>query len=215
MRLLIAILSFLLKVLTSGRTKPRPIDPIPIATPIRLPERVTRPKWDAFCEELGELESGNRYDIVNSYGYLGRYQFGLARLTDFGLCVRKPGTKGWANTKFQWANGFSQQQFLRNKELQDRVFEAHIHRHKRRIEEKYKHLVGQKIRGVQVTIAGMLACFHLVGEGGFQKLLRGSESSDAFGTNALTYMRIFQKHTVPDDLKDITIFELRRDSRFA
>ena len=30
-----------------------------------------------FLNKLGHKESGNRYDVVNSYGYMGRYQFGM------------------------------------------------------------------------------------------------------------------------------------------
>ena len=216
MKFILNLLLFALRLLTR-RSKPScdTPAPIPVSIKISIPEEVVRPEWDAFCTELGRLESDNRYTIVNSYGYLGRYQFGLARLTDFGICHRKPGVKGFKNSSFFWAEGFSQQQFLRNKELQDVLFEAHIARHRAVILKKYHSKVGTKIRSVEITMAGMLACFHLVGEGGFRKLLRGGYSSDAYGTNALTYLRIFQKHRVPDDLKDTNVYKLRRDSRFS
>ena len=42
-----------------------------------------------FLDAIGHRESGNRYDIVNSYGYLGRYQFGKATLKGLGFKVTK------------------------------------------------------------------------------------------------------------------------------
>lgn len=216
MKFLINLLLFAFRLLTR-RSKPsceEPV-PIPVSTQIRLPDEAVRPEWDAFCTELGRLESNNKYDVVNTYGYLGRYQFGLARLTDLGLCHRKPGVKGFDNSSFFWSEGFSQQQFLRNQELQDVLFEAHMARHRAVIAKKYQDRVGTLIRDVKITVPGMLACFHLVGEGGFRKLLRGDNPSDAYGTSALKYLRIFQTHTIPYELRDTTLFELKRDSRFS
>lgn len=40
--------------------------------------------WSALKESLGYTESGGRYDIVNPWNYLGKYQFGEARLADIG-----------------------------------------------------------------------------------------------------------------------------------
>ena len=37
--------------------------------------------------QLGFRESGNRYDIVNSYGYMGKYQFGKSTLKGLGFKV--------------------------------------------------------------------------------------------------------------------------------
>ena len=34
----------------------------------------------AFLDAIGFRESGNRYDIVNRYGYMGKYQFGKRTL---------------------------------------------------------------------------------------------------------------------------------------
>ena len=33
---------------------------------------------------LGKRESNNKYTVINTYGYLGKYQFGGAALTDLG-----------------------------------------------------------------------------------------------------------------------------------
>ena len=54
-----------------------------------------------FRNAIGFKESSNRYGVVNSLGYLGRYQFGTARLSDFGLCARVSGTQGFVNDDFE------------------------------------------------------------------------------------------------------------------
>ncbi len=40
--------------------------------------------YEAFLEALSGSESGGKYDIVNRYGYLGKYQFGEMALMDLG-----------------------------------------------------------------------------------------------------------------------------------
>lgn len=40
--------------------------------------------YEAFLLALGLRESSGRYDVVNPYGYLGKYQMGEAALIDAG-----------------------------------------------------------------------------------------------------------------------------------
>jgi len=55
----------------------------PTLTP-NLPEKLeTTPKikkivkdYYAFLDAIGQQESGNRYNVVNRFGYMGRFQFG-------------------------------------------------------------------------------------------------------------------------------------------
>ena len=42
-----------------------------------------------FLSKLGYKESGNRYDVVNSYGYMGKYQFGRSTLEGLGYYISK------------------------------------------------------------------------------------------------------------------------------
>ena len=42
-----------------------------------------------FLKAIGFKESGNRYDIVNSYGYMGKYQFGKSTLKTLKIKVTK------------------------------------------------------------------------------------------------------------------------------
>ena len=44
---------------------------------------------DLFLDALGYQESGNRYWVVNRYGYMGRYQFGRETLQGLGYYVTR------------------------------------------------------------------------------------------------------------------------------
>ena len=41
--------------------------------------------FNGFKEALAFRESGGRYDIVSSFGYLGKYQFGASTLKRFNI----------------------------------------------------------------------------------------------------------------------------------
>ena len=36
--------------------------------------------YELFLDAMGHQESGNRYNVVNRYGYMGKYQFGKSTL---------------------------------------------------------------------------------------------------------------------------------------
>ena len=38
-----------------------------------------------FLNDIGHRESGNRYDITNTWGYMGKYQFGKSTLKRFRI----------------------------------------------------------------------------------------------------------------------------------
>lgn len=135
------------------------------------------PGFRDFKSALGGRESSNNYQAKNKYGYLGRYQFGLARLTDFGLCRRKEETTGWSNACFEWVAPFSEEMFLGAPPLQDLVFIAHVSDLRRRL---------------SIFESGLVAGAHLNGFGGIQELLfKGESSKDALGTSILEYIKRF------------------------
>ena len=60
------------------------LQPKPVNLLVELPEFepieiITKTQND-FLDALGHRESGNRYDVINKFGYLGKYQFGKATL---------------------------------------------------------------------------------------------------------------------------------------
>ena len=43
----------------------------------------------AFLHNIGHYESGNRYSIVNKWGYMGRYQFHISTVEAVGIKTTK------------------------------------------------------------------------------------------------------------------------------
>jgi len=127
-----------------------------------------------FKEALAFKESRGNYFTVNTYGYLGKYQFGAETLKMIGI--------------------YNPSVFLNTPELQEKAFLANTERNKWILRKDIKRFVGKTIAGVEITESGILAAAHLAGPGSVKKFLRsyGSDNfSDAFGTSITTYMKRF------------------------
>ena len=127
-----------------------------------------------FKEALAFKESRGRYHVVNSLGYLGKFQFGISTLELLGV------------------NNASD--FLNCPELQEKVFIANLKRNKWVLRRDIKRFIGHKINGTLVTESGILAAAHLAGPGSVKRYLRSSGAisfKDAYGTNIDSYMRKF------------------------
>ena len=127
-----------------------------------------------FKEAVGFKESSGDYFTVNTYGYLGKYQFGKGTLKLIGIHNPK--------------------EFLSNPELQEKAFIANASRNKWILRRDIKRFVGKRIDGVLVTESGILAAAHLAGPGSVKKYLRSYGAigfTDAYGTNIRSYMRKF------------------------
>lgn len=127
-----------------------------------------------FKEAVGFKESGGDYSSVNTYGYLGKYQFGKETLKMIGI--------------------YNSEHFLNNPELQERAFIANAERNKWILRRDIKRFVGKKVNGILVTESGILAAAHLAGPGSVKNYLRsyGTEIfSDAYGTTVEYYMKRF------------------------
>lgn len=127
-----------------------------------------------FKEALGFKESQNNYFSVNTYGYLGKYQFGKSTLRVIGITDAK--------------------QFLNTPELQEMAFIANAERNKWVLRRDIKRFVGKRINGIWVTESGILAAAHLAGPGSVKKYLRSygvDGFSDAYGTSIRSYMKRF------------------------
>ena len=122
--------------------------------------------WEDFINAIGKRESSNNYAAKNQFGYLGRFQFGKLRLCDLGLTDGK-----------RWLFDLTDTKFLENPKLQDAVFDTHVAKHRKRILKKYSEYLGATVHDVELTLSGVIACFHLLGEGGFKKFLASKEQS--------------------------------------
>lgn len=127
-----------------------------------------------FKEAVGFKESQGKYHVVNTLGYMGKYQFGKGTLRLIGV--------------------YNTWDFMSDPSLQEKAFEANLSRNKWVLRRDIKRFVGKTISGVKVTESGILAAAHLGGPGNVKKFLRsyGSNTfSDAYGSSVRYYMKKF------------------------
>ena len=126
-----------------------------------------------FLDAIGQRESSNRYDVVNSYGYMGKYQFGSKTLKGLGYKVSK-------------------EEFLNNPELQEQAMLDLLRHNKKKLKRFIDKYEGKTVHGIYITESGILAAAHLAGQGNVRKFFRkGYEFKDGFGTKMTSYMSQF------------------------
>jgi len=161
----------------------------------------------ALVASTAETEShGGKLDVVNSAGYMGRYQAGAAWLADAGLfkgganavqaAMKAEGfTREWdwaksgGMTRFlknadNWKDGLSYEQYLASADIQDAAFKTNS-------DQTYRWLMRKNlINGAtpQAKIAGLLKARHISGHDGAERVARGGTGpKDANGTSARKY----------------------------
>jgi len=141
---------------------------------VELPKEKTKSELGLFLNDIGHYESSNDYTKVNTLGYLGKYQFGKSTLETLGY------------------GELTQEQFINNPSLQDTIMIENLRYNKRRLKKYYKHYVGKKRWGIEITESGMLAAAHLAGQGNVKRyLMYGEDPSDEYGTNLSKYLSTF------------------------
>ena len=143
-------------------------------TPLTVPhiELKTNSHSD-FLNAIGFKESGNRYDIVNRFGYMGRYQFGKRTLRGLGFKI-------------------SREEFLNSPEIQEEAMYKLLQTNKRYLKKYIEEYNGEIVHGVLVTESGLLAAAHLGGAGSVKKWFRtGKVRKDGNGVKITTYMNQF------------------------
>ena len=134
-----------------------------------------------FKQALAAKESNGLYKIVNSYGYIGKYQFGKLALRSIGI--------------------YDSEEFLNDPLLQEKAFDALIAKNKWILRDEIKAFVGKRINGVRITESGILAAAHLGGAGSVRKFLKSNGINgfkDGFGTSIVSYMKKFSGFDVSD-----------------
>ena len=139
----------------------------------------------AFKEALAFKESQGKYTVVNTLGYLGKYQFGKTTLQRFKIYDTKA--------------------FLKNPELQEKAFIALCSVNKWILRRDIKNSIGKTINGIKITESGILAAAHLSGAGNVKKFLRSNGAvrfSDAYGATIQSYMKRFSDYDVSNVIAD-------------
>ncbi len=158
-----------------------------------------------FLDDLGARESGKRYNILNKYGYAGKYQMGEAALIDSGYYkkgISKPLNNDWSGC-FTGKDGVkSIQDFLNNPQAQENaqiIFKRRQWGYLKAVgADKY---VGKVINGYMITPSGLLAGAHLKGAGSVIKYLKSNGKlceKDAFGTSVESYIKKFAGYDVSE-----------------
>lgn len=145
--------------------------------------------YHGFKEALAFKESGGRYTVVNRFGYLGKYQFGLGTLRVVGV--------------------YNAYDFLYNPALQEKAFEANVARNKWILRKYITYFKGKRIKGVKITESGILAAAHLAGAGNVKKYLLSHglyDVADAYGSSISYYIKKFAGY-------DISNIKQKRNAR--
>src|SRR5690606_11309297 len=108
----------------------------------------------AYKEAIAFKESRGQYHLVNTFGYMGKYQFGMSALRAIGIRDRA--------------------EFLRNPELQEKAFIALLSKNKWELRHEIKKYEGKIVGGVRITESGILAAAHLGGAGSVKKFFRSA-----------------------------------------
>ena len=139
----------------------------------------------AFKEAVAFKESQGKYTVVNTLGYLGKYQFGRTTLERFKI--------------------YNTRAFLKNPELQEKAFIALCKVNKWILRKDIKRSVGKTINGIKITESGILAAAHLSGAGNVKKYLRSygkQRFSDAYGASIKSYLKKFAGYDVSNIIAD-------------
>ena len=127
----------------------------------------------AFLDAIGHQESGNRYNIVNRFGYMGKYQFGKSTLRTLKIKVSK-------------------EAFLSSPDLQEYAMQQLLCYNKKKLQKYIDEFDGQIVHGILVTESGLLAAAHLGGAGSVKKWFRtGKVREDGNGVKITSYMKRF------------------------
>jgi hypothetical protein len=201
-----SVIDFSEKSSTTARDKPAAISTRPSADKGVVPDigkaiaaqpdpaggigTLTKEQTKALLASIGKTESGGDYRAVNTLGFSGKYQFGVAALEDMGYVksgsfkkYRKNSAtalpeiwsgKDGINSREDWLNspGVQEQAMFR---LTSRNYQSLV---------KLKVVTPETAPG---DVAGLLKVAHLLGPGGARDWAAGKGGKDAYGTSGDQY----------------------------
>lgn len=130
--------------------------------------------FTGFKEALGFKESQGRYKLINTLGYMGKFQFGKAALKAIGIT--------------------NHHTFLNSPKLQEKAFVKLLTINKVRLLSEIKRYEGKIFNDVVITESGILAAAHLGGVESVRKYLKSfgkRQIKDQYGTSLAKYMKMF------------------------
>ncbi len=156
-----------------------------------------------FLTSLRYRESANNYSVVNSFNFLGAYQFGEAALIDLGFVNRDANT---SDNKF--GGGFtgklgvrSVSDFLASPTAQDAAADEWFPLMWSYLTNLGVNVyIGRTIGGIAITASGLLGGAHLLGQFAVRTFLEtngATDLADAYGTTISSYIRLFGGYEMP------------------
>jgi hypothetical protein len=141
-------------------------------------EQYHKEELENFLYAIGYRESTNRYDVVNRWGYMGKYQFGRSTLRGLGFQVTK-------------------KEFLSNPQLQEEAMMALLLHNKEKLQKYIDVFDGKTINGMYISESGILAAAHLGGQGSVKRFFKnGKVFKDGNGTKITSYMKKFSGYDI-------------------
>ena len=145
---------------------------------IKLQKIYHTKELNKFLTDLGHRESGNRYDVTNKWGYMGKYQFGKSTLKGLGFKVTR-------------------KEFLSNPQLQEEAMMALLLHNKEKLQKYIDVFDGKTVNGMLITESGILAAAHLGGQGSVKRYFKnGKVFKDGYGTKITSYMDKFSGYDI-------------------
>lgn len=150
---------------------------------------LNKANFEKAKECLGKRESNNNYEVTNTLGYMGRYQFGAQALEDIGY-IKKGCYKKYKNAvpSHCWKKGIKNRlDFLKSHSKQDSALEALFLLNEKRL--KRNKTLGKEY--AQSELAQKLFVSHLLGTSAAKKYFKlGKNGKDAYGATAKEYSEL-------------------------
>jgi len=173
-----------LLVLDGANNKQEQIDISEVSIPIEEEdESDSRKDILRFLEAIALFESNNRYDVVNPYGFLGRYQFSPTTIRHLGYDILN-------------------EDCLRNARLQDEIMLAYMRENYVSLRPYIEEYNNTNYKGMYITTSSILAGAHFAGAMGMKRFLLNKLDSigtvDANGMTLRKYMTKFSDYNVEE-----------------
>ena len=160
--------------------------------------------FNSFLDDLAYRESKNDWTSVNKYGYIGKYQFGEIAFKD-------------VNHNVIDAKEFQKNPKIFPEHKQDELMIKLLKNNKHYLRD-YMSYVGKEVKGIKITLSGLLAGSHLVGNTAVKKFLDSEgkiDIQDAMGTKCSEYIKNFsgyklnlgETYKIKNDDNIVTIIE--------
>lgn len=137
-------------------------------------------EFERFKKKMAMRESTDNPDTINSYGYIGLYQFGRSALKAVGY-------------DHITVDSFRLNPGIFPRYLQDKAFKKLVDINSFILRDYIKKYNNKYVNGHRITKSGLLAASHLAGAGGVMRYFsEGYNAKDGFSTNLTHYLKEFE-----------------------